>query len=48
MGETGQIFGSELRFNAVAQEDAGTYECSAKNGADKDLRTRLKLNVLGK
>lgn len=41
-------YGSELRFNSVKQDDAGYYECRASNGADKDLVSKIKLDVLGK
>ena len=40
--------GRELRFVSVSQQDAGYYECRAKNGVEKDLVARMKLNVLGK
>lgn len=40
--------GSELRFVSVSQQDAGLYECRARNGADEDLVARIRLSVLGK
>ena len=43
-----EIFGPELRFGSVGQQDAGMYECRARNGVEKDLISRTKLNVLGK
>lgn len=42
------ILGSELQFASVGQQDAGQYECRAKNGAEKDLVKRIELRVLGK
>lgn len=40
--------GPELRYSSVEPQQGGTYECRASNGAEEDLVTRLKLNVLGK
>lgn len=40
--------GSELRFNAISQVDSGLYECRASNGVEKDLVSRVRVNVLGK
>lgn len=49
VGDQGnQFIGSELRFGSVRPDDAGYYECRAKNGVEKDLVTRIKVNVLGK
>lgn len=47
-GRSSSFYGPELRFNPVKQDDAGYYECRASNGVDKDLVSRIKLNVLGK
>lgn len=41
-------YGPELRLNSIKQDDAGYYECRASNGVDKDLISKIKLNVLGK
>ena len=43
-----RLLGSELRFASVSQQDAGYYECRAKNGQDEELVSRMKLSVLGK
>ena len=47
-GDNKEARGYELSFTAVRQEDAGYYECRARNGHDKDLVSRIKLSVLGK
>lgn len=48
-GEDGETFiGPELRFSGIGQNDSGFYECRAKNGLEKDLVSRIKVNVLGK
>lgn len=41
-------YGSELRFSAISQHDSGLYECRAGNGVEKDLVSRIRVNVLGK
>ena len=46
--ESDQMLGAEFQFGALAQEDSGVYECRARNGVEKDLRARVKLDVLGK
>lgn len=43
-----RTFGGSLEFNAIGQDDGGFYECRASNGVEKDLMSRIKLNVLGK
>ena len=43
-----QFIGPELSFNSIAVEDAGEYECRAKNGVEEDLVRRIRVNVLGK
>lgn len=48
VGDENNSFGIELNFRSVGIEDAGYYECRAKNGLDKDLLARIKLDVLGK
>lgn len=41
--------GPELRFNSISQQDSGVYECRASNGGvEKDLVSRVRVNVLGK
>lgn len=42
------LIGGELRFQSVSQQDAGYYECRARNGLEEDLVSRIKLSVLGK
>ena len=48
VGETSQFYGPELRFGSIGQSDAGFYECRAKNGVEKDLVAKIRINVLGK
>lgn len=48
VGEEAAFMRSELRFTSVSQQDAGYYECRAKNGVEKDLISKIKLIVLGK
>lgn len=47
VGEKSESLGSELRFTSVIQQDAGYYECRARNGQDEDLVARIKIGVLG-
>ena len=46
--EKSQFFGPELRFASIGQSDAGFYECRARNGVEKDLVAKIKIDVLGK
>ena len=46
--EKSQYFGPELRFASISQSDAGFYECRARNGVEKDLVAKIKIDVLGK
>lgn len=48
VGDDSVTLGSELRFASTNQQDAGYYECRAKNGNDKDLVARIKVGVMGK
>lgn len=47
-GTEDEILGSSLRFSSIEQKDAGYYECKASNGVEEDLRSRIRLDVLGK
>lgn len=40
--------GPRLQFHSIAPSDAGYFECHAKNGVEQDLKSRIKLEVLGK
>lgn len=44
----GHLIGSDLYFDSVKPADAGEYECRATNGVEKDLVSRIKMDVLGK
>lgn len=46
--DSSTTLGSKLDLISVSQEDSGLYECKAKNGVEKDLKSRMKLSVLGK
>lgn len=47
-GEEDTILGSSLGFTSIERGDAGYYECKASNGVEEDLRSRIKVDVLGK
>lgn len=43
-----KLIGQELRFESIKQEDAGVYQCRARNSHEKDLIARTSISVLGK
>lgn len=47
-GQESQLIGTKLEFTSIQRDDAGQYECRAKNGVEKDLVAMVELNVLGK
>lgn len=48
IGNQSVLFGPELSFASIEQQDAGYYECRASNGVEKDLVSGIELKVLGK